>query len=61
MVNMENKAKFPRTIQELLAENIGATINFCDGKTPKEIIVALLDDYLVIEQLFHFFLNQLKK
>ena len=47
MAGMENKPKFPHTIKEFLAENIGATINFCDGKTPKEIIVAVLDDYLV--------------
>jgi len=47
MANMENKPKFPQTIHELLTENIGATIIFCKEQTPREIIVAVRDDYLV--------------
>lgn len=47
MADTKSKPSFPNTIKELLAENIGATINFCKENTSREIIVDVRNDYLV--------------
>lgn len=47
MADTKSKPSFPNTIKELLAENIGATINFCKVNTSSEIIVDVRNDYLV--------------